>query len=388
MLKAKVNNGVGEAQADVTVESAKGKAIKLIYSIGLLKVGTFDEAGRPMSSSSITLYKKDGTDEFGKPKLTEVAIGRYTDKKLFKVPPGDYVVKAKVNNGVGEAQADVTIEPSKGKEIKLIYSIGLLKVGTFDETGKPMSASSIALYKKDGTDEFGKPNLIEVAIGRYTNKKLFRVPPGEYIVKALNKKARAKTKVTIEASKGKELKLVLKEQALKESVPSLDNKAHESIPEKAKKPVIEVDKTESDKKPEQTAPEPRKVEKNKEAETSQNKDKAKSQAAIFKESVVASLPLIKQAKSCYQEANSLDQAKACEKFESQATEKSQIILQKAFGKAVKMEPQKTHTQWDAGIKKTVVKNADNDIRQMELSIKCIDRGATLANLKACMAKGL
>ena len=204
----------------------------------------------------------------------------------------------------------------------------------------------------------------------------------------MNKKAWAKTKVTIEASKGKELKLVLKEQALKESVPSLDNKAQESIPEKAKKLVIEVDKTESDKKPEQTAPEPRKVDKNKEAETSQNKDKAKSQAAIFKESVVASLPLIKQAKSCYQEANSLYQAKACEKFESQATEKSQIILQKAFGKAVKMEPQKRHTQWDAAIKKTVVKNADNDIRQMELSIICIDKGATLANLKVCMAKGL
>ena len=104
----------------------------------------------------------------------------------------------------------------------------------------------------------------------------------------------------------------------------------------------------------------------------------------FKKSVIATLPTIKKIKACYEKSTDLSQAKQCEALEEKAFKQAQEIMQAETGMTANTDSLDKHSKWNEEIKKITIEKTANDIKKMELSIVCIDKGANFSNLNKCI----
>lgn len=196
-----------------TLEASLGKAVE-----GVKKQA---EKPKPPTVTGIhftLLYAKDGppvksgakwdvyaakADMEGKHK--HVAHS-YKTNPVFKLDPGDYVVKVDV--GDTEVEKNVTVEAGKGQKIDMILDAGLLalKAQRTGEASKPLDGLSwkIATTK---TDINGKHKHVA---GSYSGKPVFTLPAGEYRVVVTKGEAKAEDTVTVTAGQRAEDTLVFK----------------------------------------------------------------------------------------------------------------------------------------------------------------------------------
>ena len=105
----------------------------------------------------------------------------------------------------------------------------------------------------------------------------------------------------------------------------------------------------------------------------------------FKQSIIVSLPMIKQTQQCYQQADNLDQAKNCENLEEKAMLKAQAVIKKIAGVKTQPKPLSKHSEWNNQIKTSTLAGTAKDIIKMKLSIICIDKVNSFSQLATCIA---
>jgi len=96
--------------------------------------------------------------------------------------------------------------------------------------------------------------------------------------------------------------------------------------------------------------------------------------AALKESIVVSLPILKQAKDCYQKAEDLSQANECDLIKQNAMKKAQQAIHKITGRTLTETPLEKQPEWNHDIKTKVLNDIEKDIKKMQLSTACFEKG--------------
>ncbi len=90
------------------------------------------------------------------------------------------------------------------------------------------------------------------------------------------------------------------------------------------------------------------------------------------------------ALSCYQGSDSLPHAQACDHLAKQGADAVAKKMENTVGLAPEVKYPSPHNQWNADIKQKTITKLQADIKEAELSITCIDNGATVLDLATCV----
>ena len=104
----------------------------------------------------------------------------------------------------------------------------------------------------------------------------------------------------------------------------------------------------------------------------------------MKASTEVSIPYMKQTKECYSKADSLDEAKLCDDIANIGLEEAHKVMQSVSGISIKIPKKIIQKEWNAEIKKEKIAQEISDLEKAKLHIICIDKGASMQKLQACV----
>lgn len=225
----KATQGKVATQKKVTVRAGETLDVELVYAdAGKLRAyAVLAKGGKPIESNKIIIYTET-VDEFGKASLEQIAWKPYPTTTTFDLPAGKYVVEA--GTGSAWAKVPVTVEAGKGVDVPVVLNAGKIKAYVVKSIGgKVIESKSITVYKEI-KDEYSKSSLEKVTWVPYPKTKVFIVPEGKYIVEAIGtgelNGLKSSKKVTVNASKGAEIALVLEKKPTKEEIIQEDEGSH------------------------------------------------------------------------------------------------------------------------------------------------------------------
>jgi Ca-activated chloride channel family protein len=172
------------ATAETVVDVEKGERIKrdLVLDAGVVKVSVLPDDGAPVDTAArYDIHTADNSD------------GGYGSGVLV-VPAGDLLATARL--GEGEAEESFTLAAGEIVEKNIVMGIGLLNAGAVYAEGGPAVEDSglrvdVLSAKKDLQ---GKQKNFT---GGYGPGNQFKLPPGEYVLRARLQSATADTAVTV-----------------------------------------------------------------------------------------------------------------------------------------------------------------------------------------------
>lgn len=104
----------------------------------------------------------------------------------------------------------------------------------------------------------------------------------------------------------------------------------------------------------------------------------------YQKGLKVALPKYQQAMLCYQSANDLHIAKLCQQMYVEAKTAEDNALNQALGLPKEDKTFAPHRQWNNTIKKDKQKQAEQEMQRAQWGIVCIDKGATLFSIDACI----
>ena len=108
----------------------------------------------------------------------------------------------------------------------------------------------------------------------------------------------------------------------------------------------------------------------------------------MKASTEIAIPYMEKTKECYSDANTLDEAKLCDNIANEGVKEAHKVMKKVSGISIKMPKEIAQKEWNEEIKKEKVAQEISDLAEAKLNLVCIDKGASMKKLQACvLAKG-
>jgi len=180
--------GLASAKQTVAVAADKPTVVQLSLEAGHLKLtARADKAGAPLSEPFVTVSAKDGE---GKP-LRPVWIGREGDASLV-LPAGTYTVR--VQDGLAEQTADVTLAAGAGAELTPVLGTGRLELSAIASATD--EAMTDVTYSIEEDDPYAPQGRREVARSA-SPVASFTLPNGTYYVSARSGVAETRDRIAL-----------------------------------------------------------------------------------------------------------------------------------------------------------------------------------------------
>lgn len=180
--------GKSQGSLDLELEGGEIESRLVITGSGTVQVKTL-RAGEPLKGARNYRIFPVGAD--GKPEEKAI-LSNFTSTPSFAVPAGRYLVTT--NDGPVEARETVEVDAGETAEVVLSFDTGTLKVSS-SRAGLPSkNGRRYSVFRAD--DEDGKP-----IAGRFTTSPSFVLPPGNYIVSAMDGTVMEQVAVTIQPGK-------------------------------------------------------------------------------------------------------------------------------------------------------------------------------------------
>ncbi len=281
---------------------------------------------------------------------------------LIKIPLGSYIIESTFNKT--KKWTPFEMAETKGQTLQVVFGKFLLGAKCADMRAK----ISYEVYANNGRMVFEKQatcaDMVEAVIEN-----------GDYTVESAVNELTVETKISIGGDNPSKVIIDMRKKDKVEE-PAKDDVSHKDLIDADVATLTPIQN--STMKKEKTTPDTS-ISKEKKAKLKAEEEKRALQA--LKKSIAASLSGLKDVKSCYQNANELNQANTCDALETDILHQALKTMGKSANDSSKVE---ARTQWDDDLKKTKVESATSDIAEMELSLTCIEKGANLSNLEQCI----
>jgi Ca-activated chloride channel homolog len=185
----------GDAYASQMITIEPGKLTDLVMNMnaGHFRVNAAATVGGQILSDNMFYWVMEtATNLEGQRK--EVSRSG-ADKELFRLPAGDYVVRAR--HGDAYAEAEITVSPGQLTDYTFDMNVGYLRIdAVMSEGGAPIQKDMFYWVLEPNTDLEG--NRKEVSRSG-ANKEIFRLPAGDYLLRSRHGTSYKDTPVSITA---------------------------------------------------------------------------------------------------------------------------------------------------------------------------------------------